>query len=277
MKKLLLTLSAIFCLLINAISQNRVITGKITDETGKPLSSVSVIVKGTTKGTSTNVNGNFTIDGNTGDVLEFSIVGYKTVSVTVGKEANVSVTMQVEAAALTDVVVVAYGRQKRISVTGSVASVSGKQIRQSPATNLSNSLAGRLPGLVTTQRSGEPGNDGAGLRIRGISTIGDNSPLVIVDGIPGRSLSQINPNDVESISILKDAAAAAYGARSANGVILVTTRRGSTGKTAFSYTGSYGWQIPTRLPEYVNSADLHACITRHKKMITPVQRLLFLI
>ncbi len=269
MKKLLLTLSAIFFLLINAISQNRAITGKITDETGKPLSSVSVIVKGTTKGTSTNVNGNFTIDGKTGDVLEFSIVGYNTVSVTVGKETNVSVTMQVEAAALTDVVVVAYGRQKRISVTGSVASVSGKQLRQSPATNLSNSLAGRLPGLVTTQRSGEPGNDGAGLRIRGISTIGDNSPLVIVDGIPGRSLSQINPNDVESISILKDAAAAAYGARSANGVILVTTRRGSTGKTTFSYTGSYGWQIPTRLPEYVNSSDFARMYNQAQKNDNP--------
>ncbi|MDQ3681830.1 MAG: TonB-dependent receptor [Bacteroidota bacterium] len=238
-----------------AKSVQQLITGKITDNEGKELEGVSVTVKGTNKGTSTNADGEFSIDANPGDVLEFSIVGYKTVSVTVGNQATVSVSMQVEASALTDVVVVAYGRQKRISVTGSVATVSGKQLRQSPATNLSNSLAGRLPGLVATQRSGEPGNDGASLQIRGVSTLGDNSPLVIVDGIPGRSLSQINPNDVESISILKDAAAAAYGARSANGVILVTTRRGSTGKTSFGYTGSYGWQIPTRLPEYVNSYD----------------------
>lgn len=232
------------------------ISGIVADEMGEFLANVTVNVKGTDRNTVTDEDGKFTIavPGAT-SVLVFSFVGYATQEITVGQQTSIEVFLKTTATDLEQVVVVAYGRQKKISVTGSVSSISGKKLQQSPATNISNSLAGRLPGLVATQRGGEPGYDDAGLKVRGVSTLGDNSPLVIVDGIPGRSLSQINPNDVESISILKDAAAAAYGARSANGVILVTTRRGATGKTAFGYNGSYGWQIPTRLPQYVNSYD----------------------
>jgi TonB-linked SusC/RagA family outer membrane protein len=247
------------------------IIGKVVGENGQGLAGVSVVVKGTQTGTSTNQDGFFriAIPAGTAKVLIFSYVGMQTEELAVEGDMPISLTLKAIESEQEEIVVVAYGRQKKISVTGSVATVSGNTLRQSPATNLSNSLAGRLPGLVATQRSGEPGYDGAGLRVRGVSTLGDNSPLVIVDGIPGRSLSQINPNDVESISILKDAAAAAYGARSANGVILVTTRRGVSGKTSFGYTGSYGLQIPTRLPEYVNSYDFARLYNQAQKNDNP--------
>lgn len=139
-------------------------------------------------------------------------------------------------------------------VSGAVSSVSGEVLRKSPSVNLSNNLAGRLPGLTVINFSGEPGNDDAKLLVRGLNTIGNNSPLIIVDGIPFRNLSRLNPNDIENISVLKDASAAIYGMQAANGVILVNTRRGQPGKPQISINLNSGFNQPTRLPEMADAA-----------------------
>lgn len=232
----------------------KTITGKVTDNEGKELSGVSVTVKGTSKGVSTNTKGEFVIDANQGDVLEFSIIGYKSLSATVGSGTAIAVKMEVDVTGLTDVVVVGYGKQKKVSVVGAIATVQTKELKQSPAANLSNALVGRLPGLIAVQNSGEPGFDGAALYIRGINSFsGSNSPLVLVDGIQ-RSFSNLDANEVESVSILKDASATAvYGVAGANGVILVTTKRGKEGPAQVSFSAENSIQTPTRLPEFLDS------------------------
>src|SRR5206468_7850834 len=155
---------------------------------------------------------------------------------------------------LSDVVVVGYGTQKKATLTGSVTSVKGSEVIKSPAINVSNSLSGRLPGLVTVTPSGEPGYDGSILRIRGVNTLGNNNPLIVVDGIPGRSLDRVDPATIESISVLKDASAAIYGAQAANGVILVTTKRGKPGKPTLTGSFNQGWGRPTVLPKMADAA-----------------------
>ena len=153
------------------------------------------------------------------------------------------------------VVVVGYGTQKKATLTGSVAEVSGNEIRKSPAPNVSNSLVGRLPGLVVVSRTGEPGNDASLLRIRGVNTLGDNSPLIIVDGIQNRGLDRIDPASIESITVLKDASAAIYGSEAANGVILVTTKRGKLGIPEVQISLNQGWNQPTVLPKMADAAS----------------------
>ena len=236
------------------ITEQKPITGKVTDNEGKELSGVSVTVKGTSKGVSTNTKGEFIIDANQGDVLEFSIIGYKSLSATVGSGTAIAVKMEVDITGLTDVVVVGYGKQKKVSVVGAIATVQTKELKQSPAANLSNALVGRLPGLIAVQNSGEPGYDGSALYIRGINSFsGSNSPLVLVDGIQ-RSFSNLDANEVESVSILKDASATAvYGVAGANGVILVTTKRGKEGPAQVSFSAENSIQTPTRLPEFLDS------------------------
>ena len=156
-----------------------------------------------------------------------------------------------------EVVVVAYGKQKKVTVTGAVVGVSGDKLVKSPAVDISNSLAGRLPGLVVIQPSGEPGYDGATISIRGTNTLGNNSPLIVIDGIPDRAggLGRLSAQDIESISVLKDASAAIYGARAANGAILITTKRGKTGKPTISYDFNQGWSQPTVIPEMSNAPE----------------------
>ena len=148
---------------------------------------------------------------------------------------------------------VGYGTQKKATLTGSVSSVSGEDIKKVSAANLSNTLAGKTAGIIANTRSGEPGEDGADILIRGKGTLGNTSPLIVVDGIADRSFSRLNPEDIESISVLKDASAAIYGARAANGVILVTTKRGKEGKMQVNYNGSYTLSQPTRIPQMLNS------------------------
>jgi len=228
-----------------------IVKGVVVDEKNFPLLGVSVTLKGTSIKSSTDVNGLFRIQAPPDSILVFSYVGYITKEV--HATATMTVTLQPAQKTLNEVVVVGYGTQLKTHVTGAIASVGTAELQQSPVANLSNALAGRLPGLVTQQTSGEPGADGATLNIRGYGTTNSTAPLVIVDGVQ-RDFTGLDANEIASISILKDAASTAiYGIQGANGVILVTTRRGKTGVPEISVSAQNGWQSPTAIPQYVDS------------------------
>jgi TonB-dependent starch-binding outer membrane protein SusC len=231
--------------------QNKTVRGKVTDEQGKPVPDVSVLQKGTSNGTITSATGDFSLSVPDNAILVFTSVGFTDQEMTVGENSTINVQLKGLAQYLTDVVVVGYGTQKKVTVTGAVTSVKGENLIKSPAVDLTNSLAGRLPGLVVIQTSGEPGYDGASVKIRGTNTIGNSDPLIVIDGVPERDggLGRLNPRDIETISVLKDASAAIYGSRAANGVILVTTKKGSTGKPKITYDFNQGWNQPARIPE----------------------------
>jgi TonB-linked SusC/RagA family outer membrane protein len=243
-----------------------IVTGKITNSKGEPLTGVSVTVKGTTIGTSTDGSGNYSIDVPSEGTLVFSYVGFQTIEMPVNGRSSLNVVLEESVASLDQVVVVGYGTQKKATVTGAIASIDDKMIKSSPAASLSNSLSGLLPGLTTMNRSGEPGANVSEILIRGRSTTGDANPLVIVDGIPDESgaWQRINQNDIEQVSILKDASAAIYGARAANGVILVTTKRGGISKPVFNYTYNQGFTQPTRLPEMGNSWEFADYVNQYR-------------
>ncbi len=238
-------------------AQQNSVTGKVVDEKGEGIANVSVSVQGVARVVLTGADGTFNIAANKGQSLVISSVGYKIMTVVVGDDPVVNATLVTEVASMTDVVVVGYSTQRKVTVTGAVSAVKGEVLVKSPAIDMTNSLAGRLPGLVVIQQSGEPGYDGALLRIRGSNTLGNSSPLVVIDGVPDRDggLGRLNPRDVESISVLKDASAAIYGARAANGAILVTTRKGNTGKPKVTYDFNYGIAQPTRVPEMSNAYE----------------------
>nr|WP_099564735.1 TonB-dependent receptor [Gaetbulibacter sp. 4G1] len=229
------------------------VSGKVVDSKGDPLPGVTVLIKGTQKGTSTDFDGNYSISvENSNDVLVFSYIGFSTQEVAVNKQSILNITLQENTSELDEVVIVGYGAQKKVNLTGSIATIKSDDIVKNSTSNVSSALSGRLAGVITIQSSGEPGGDAANIRIRGLSSLNDNSPLVLVDGIP-RALNNINSNDIESISVLKDAAAAAiYGMRAANGVILITTKRGK-GKTSFNVNMYSGIQKPTRMPDFLDS------------------------
>lgn len=235
------------------------VSGKVTDaEKGDALPGVSILIKGTQKGTTTDANGEYSISvADSKAVLVFSIVGYEPQEVVVGNRATINVGMMTDTKTLGEVVVVGYGVQKKETITGSVASVKGADLIKSPTVNLSNSIAGRMAGVVAVNRSGEPGADGSAIRIRGSNTLNNGDALIVVDGIPNRAggLDRINPNDIESVSVLKDASAAIYGSRAANGVILITTKRGKTGKPVVSYSANQGFSQPTVIPKLASSAQ----------------------
>ncbi|MDE3248325.1 MAG: TonB-dependent receptor, partial [Bacteroidota bacterium] len=245
--------SAVF---MGAFAQGNV-TGRVTDEKGDGISNVSVSVQGKNKGTMTKADGTFSIAANQGETLVFSAIGYKAYTAVVGSSGVVNASMAADASNLSDVVVVGYGTQKKVTVTGAVSAVKGDALVKSPAVDLSNSLSGRLPGLVVIQQSGEPGYDGATINIRGINTLGNSSPLVVIDGIPDRDggLGRLNPKDVESISVLKDASAAIYGARAANGAILITTKKGASGKPKVTYDFNQGFTQPGVVPKMANAVE----------------------
>ena len=226
------------------------ISGKVTDSSGAPLPGVTVVVKGSTQGIITDVDGIYSIANVPGDAtLVFSFVGMKTQEVLVAGKANINIVLEEETIGLDEVVAVGYGTMKKVNLTGSVVDVKNEKITNIPVANVTNTLAGKLPGVVAIQRSGEPGLDDANISIRGFG-----SALTIVDGVE-REFSQIDPNEIESISILKDAAAAIYGARAGNGVILVTTKRGKTGKPVINFNTNLGFQSNTRLPDFVNAGE----------------------
>ncbi len=230
------------------------ISGKVVDESGEALPGVNVVIEGTTRGIQTDLDGHYTIQADEGDILSFSFVGMQTQKIKIGSTNTINVTMLYSENSLDDVIVVGYGAQKKVTLTGSVATVSNKVIERSPAISVTNSLSGLIPGLVTLNRSGEPGADLSEIYIRGINTTGSNAPLVVVDGVQDPPQWQrISPDNIESISILKDAAAAIYGARAANGVILITTKRGFSGKSVITYSGNFASVMPTKIPEFANS------------------------
>lgn len=256
-------------IMTSALAQSVTVTGKVINDKAEPLPNVSVLVKGTSNGVTTNEQGEFSINvPNNKSALVISSVGYQTQTITVGTQRKFDIVMIAgEASQLESVVVVGYATQKKVTVTGAVAQVKGSELDKSPSINLSNSLAGRLPGITAVQRSGEPGYDGSSIRIRGVNSFGNSDALIVVDGVPNRAggLDRLNPADIESVSVLKDAAAAIYGSRAGNGVILITTKRGKTGKPQISYDFNYGWAQPTRTPK-MSTAPEYATI-RNELMI----------
>jgi len=238
------------------------VSGTVLDEASAPIPGVNVLVKGTTNGTTTDTNGKYSLEvEGESSILVFSFIGYTTQEVQVGSLSTIDVKLVQDVQSLQEVVVVGYGEQKKVTVTGAVVAVSGVDLVKSPAIDLSNSFAGRLAGVVAVQTSGEPGNDQSTIRIRGVNTIGNQDPLIVIDGIPGREggLNRLSPQDIESISVLKDASAAIYGSRAANGVILVTTKRGKSGAPQVSYDFNQGWAQPTRIPT-MSTAPQYAAI-----------------
>lgn len=246
------------------------ISGRVTSDAGQPLDGVSIVLKNSTIGTTTNSNGDFSITvPNERAVLIISSSGYQPQQITVGKTRNFSIKLIPGNDQLNEVVVIGYGTQKKVTLTGAVASVKGAELKATPVGSVANTLVGRLPGLIAKNTSGEPGSDDSRLLIRGNNTFGDNSPLIVVDGVADRAggFSRIDVNDIESVTILKDASAAIYGSRAANGVILVTTKRGKGGKTNISYSFNYGMRSPTILPKMVDAADYATAINDITRLI----------
>lgn len=229
----------------------------VGDSTNTALSGVSVKIKGSNNGGRTDVNGKYNVRARTTDILIFSFIGFETQEVEVGNRTVLNIVLKGTATLLGEVTVnVGYGTVRKVTLTGAVASISGKDLQRSPALNIKNDLAGQLPGVITKMNSGEPGRDNPDIFIRGLNTTGNNSPLVVVDGVQGVSgWERINSNDIESISVLKDASAAIYGAQAANGVILITTKRGAVGKPTISYSFNQGIIQPTRIPKMASSAE----------------------
>jgi TonB-linked SusC/RagA family outer membrane protein len=249
-------LTFIFCLTFCSMAlfaQQERVTGQVTSN-DTALAAVTVSVKGSDVSTLTDENGRFSINAPRNSTLVFSYVGYGNQEIRVGNQSNLNVELQSANREMDEVVVVGYGTQRKATLTGSVAAVKGTELAKSPSINVSNSLGGRLAGLVTVTPSGEPGADGSILRIRGVNTLGNNSPLIVVDGIPGRSLERIDPNTIDAVTVLKDASAAIYGAQAANGVILITTKRGKAGKPTVTASFNQGFGRPTVLPKMADAA-----------------------
>jgi TonB-dependent starch-binding outer membrane protein SusC len=247
-------------------AQERTISGIVSSkEDNKPLPGVNVILKGTSQGTVTGADGTYRLSAPAEmDVLVFSFIGYVTQEVSVNGRSTIDMVLEIDVQNLTEVVVIGYGTQKKSNITGAIASVSGEELEKVQVASFEQALQGRAAGVYVTSNSGQPGA-GMSVRIRGIGSINNSNPLYVIDGIivsagdseTGNPLATFNPNDIESIEILKDAASAAiYGARAANGVVLITTKRGKTGKPTVNYNGYYGVQVPTsNLPRPMNAQE----------------------
>jgi TonB-linked SusC/RagA family outer membrane protein len=240
---------------------DREITGKVLDEKGEPIPGASVVVKGTTVGTSTNIEGIYQLSvPEDKDIVIFSFVGYVSREILIGNAANLDITLKVDEKALEEVVVVGFGEQKKVSVTGSVSSVTSEVLQQSSSASLANSLSGRLPGLTSIQSGGgQPGRDDATMYLRGAATTNGRSPLILIDGVPRDNIRTLDASEVASVSILKDASATAvFGVRGANGVILITTKRGSAGKNELTINAEQSYSSFTREPERLHSLEYMA-------------------
>lgn len=241
---------------IRAQQQSLQCVGTVHDTAGEPVVGASVYVKGTSNATITRLDGSFTLSGvKRGDTVVISFVGYIPQEKT-WEGSRLNVVLQEDSRLVDEIVVVGYGTQKKINMTGSVSSISNKDIAARPITSVKSGIQGLVPGLTITNSEGRPGEDASTMRIRGVGTLNNASPYILIDGVEGGSMDQLDPNDIESISVLKDAASAAiYGSKAANGVILITTKRGQEGRSVLSYNGSFGWQNPTGLVERMSSAD----------------------
>ncbi|MDR3140286.1 MAG: SusC/RagA family TonB-linked outer membrane protein [Tannerellaceae bacterium] len=231
-------------------AQNITVSGRVTDTSGEPLIGVTVQVQGTTIGTVTNIDGNFTLSNLPSNAaIEVSYVGMQTQLIDVAGRISINITLREDTEILDEIVVVGYGTQRRSTLTGSIADVKSDQLTVTPAGNITNALTGKLPGLITTQSMGLPGSDQANLNIRGFG-----APLVIVDGIEA-GLTNLDPSQVESISILKDGASSIYGARAGNGVVLISTKRGVTQKPTITLNASYTMQGVTNMAKTLSSGQ----------------------
>ena len=234
-----------------SFAQNLRVQGRVLDELGEGLIGAGVVIQGTNTGTITDMDGNFSLSVPQGATLEFSCVGYKTLAIQA--TARMTVNMEPDTDALDESVVIAYGQQKKVTITGAVSAVSGEGLMKSPVPNVANALQGNLPGVSAVQPSGMPGADEPVIRIRGVGSLNSAEPLVLVDGVE-RSFSQLDANEIESISVLKDASATAvFGVRGANGVILVTTKRGTTGKASVTATANAAVQTISKFVEFTDS------------------------
>ena len=241
---------------VTSFAQDRTVTGTVSATNGEALIGAGVVIKGTTTGTVTDLEGRFSLSVPTNAVLQFTSVGYKTLDVKIGNKSKIDVILEDDAQLLEEAVAIGYANQSKLTLTGSVASTSGRELVKNSSVNLSQGLAGRLSGVIINNRSGEPGRDDATMFIRGRSTFGNNSPLIIIDGIEGRDeeFSRLTGEEIESVNVLKDASAAIYGARSANGVILVTTKRGKFNEAPnITFNYDLGLQQPTRLVEMADA------------------------
>ena len=241
---------------LSALLQANVTGAVQAADTNEPLVGVTVSVKGKPISTKTDENGQFSIAAKTGDILVFSMLNFLTQEKPVASASTaLQILMDRSSEDLEEVVVVGYGVQKKATLTGSVATVQGDVLQRSPTVSVTNSIAGLMPGVVAMNRSGQPGDDVSALLVRGTNTTGNTQPLVVVDGVQNPAgWERINQSDIESVNILKDASAAIYGAQAANGVILITTKRGKAGKPMINYSLNVGLNQPTRTPKLASSA-----------------------
>ncbi len=247
----------VLCMPMILLAQTKKLSGTVNDENGKPIPQVSVSIKNKTVGTQTDESGRFSIEAAAGATLVFTSVNHEPLESVVGTSNSVNIVLKTKSTDLGDIVVVGYATQKKVNMTGSVATISSKQLENRPTSNLSSSLSGLSAGVYARQGSGQPGSDGASILIRGTGTLSSNSPLIIIDGIIG-SMDAVNPVDVESISVLKDAASASiYGSLAGNGVILITTKKGQKNKTTVTYNGIFSSTSPINLPSYNSNYATH--------------------
>ncbi|WP_339876599.1 TonB-dependent receptor [uncultured Algoriphagus sp.] len=235
--------------------QKKQVSGKVLDAKQEPIPGVTVLLQGTTTGTVTDIDGSFQLLVPVeGAVLDFSFIGYKKQSILVGNQSQLTVTIEEDIAGLEEVVVIGYGTQKKESLTSAISNIGAEEIQTTTSSSLAQKLQGKVPGLQIRQNSGQPGEFNTSINIRGFG----GAPLYVIDGIPrdgGSEFQRLNPDDIESISVLKDASAAIYGVRAANGVIIVTTKKGTAGVTKFNYSGTVGFQTPTGVPEMASASQ----------------------
>jgi len=252
--------SLLFLLLCtSAFAQGNKISGTVSDEKGLPLPGVSIKLKGTPNGAVTNIDGKFSINAATGQTLVFSFLGYAPKEVVIGNQTTVNVSLEQASNAINEVVVVGYGTQKRATVTGAVSQVSTKDIVSTKNENVVNSLTGKVAGLKIVQNSAEPGNFDNSIDLRGFGT-----PIVVIDGVVRDNITRLDANDIESVSVLKDGAAAIYGVRAASGVILVTTKKGKKGSLELNYSGTWGFEVPSGLPKAVGAIDFMTLVNEQQ-------------
>lgn len=254
----------------SSVAQNeKKISGTILDTNGEPIIGANVTQKGTTNGTITDMDGNFTLTVSNNTTLHITYIGYIEQEIPVENQTVFKVTLKEDTQKLEEIVVVGYGTQKKVNLTGAIGNVTMEEVASRPITNAGNVLQGKIPGVYAMQQSGKPGDDGAVINIRGVGTLNNSDPLILIDGFPG-SMNDINPLDIEAVSVLKDASSAAiYGNRAANGVILITTKKGQNQKVKISYSGYMGFESPTSLPDVLGSYDyavLHNEFTRNAGM-----------
>lgn len=256
MEKKIIFIIILFIVCIRVSLAQVTVSGTVKDESNLPMVGVSIVEKGTFKGNITDQDGKYKIQlKDQNSTIQFSMIGYVKQEVMIGDRKVINVIMVEKYEQLEEVVVVAFGSQKKISITGAISNISSETLKMAPVSNITNALFGRIPGLVVKESSGKPGSDAATVLIRGQATFNSISPLCLVDGVE-RSFGTIDANEIETVSVLKDASATAvYGVRGANGVILITTKRGLTGKPTITATSSAGMMVATQLPQYVNSYD----------------------